>query len=314
MLVVSSISSLNIKNFTCLSIGTFDGVHKGHRFLIESALGAAKSSALDFILMTFWPHPKTTLNFCQSERLLSTREERLAMLETLGTKKILEITFNQEFANQSPEDFAETWLKPLNLKHLIIGYDFNFGKGRKGDLKELQKLGQKFNFTVEQSLPYKIKGQPVSSTEIRKRLCLGDVYGARELLGYFYSISGNVEHGFGRGTSMGIPTANLVWNNGKIIPADGVYATIVNYNGKNYQAVTNIGNNPTFNGKKRTIESFLLDCDDDLYDQNITVHFIKRLRDSIKFSSTADLVRQINSDICQAKYIFAHGNFGFTKN
>lgn len=314
MLAVSSISSLHIKNPTCLSIGTFDGVHKGHCFLIENAMSVAKSSSLDFILMTFWPHPRMILNSFQNERLLSSREERLSRLEQAGVEKILEIPFNKEFANQSPEEFAETWLKPLNLKHLIIGYDFNFGKGRQGDLKELQKIGQKFNFTVDQSLPYKIMDQPVSSTEIRQRLCSGDVSGAQKLLGYYYSLSGKVGHGFGRGTALGIPTANLIWDEGKKIPSDGVYATIVKYKGRDYQAVTNIGTNPTFNGKNRTIESFLLDCNEDLYDQKITVCFIKRLRDAIKFSTPADLVQQIKSDISQAKDILVHGNFGFPKN
>lgn len=293
----------------CLTIGNFDGVHKGHIKLVEKTKKIARQRDLIPVLVTFQPHPALVLNKGNFHGLLTTREDKMRLLEAAGIENILEIPFNKEFSQLSPEDFLRKWLLPLNISHIATGHDFCFGQGKKGNFTLLAQLGKKRGFTVSKSDILKYKNTGISSSLLRNLLREGNISPIPDMLGRFYQLTGTVGHGFGRGREIGYPTANLE-NTETIIPGNGVYATFIRQDESLYRAVTNIGNNPTFNGDKITIESFLLDTDINLYGKEIRIYFIEKIRSEIKFSSSEELTAQIGRDINIARSILGnfHGN------
>lgn len=286
----------------CITIGNFDGVHLGHQALLDQTKKIARTSGLDFLAVTFWPHPGHVLNPTRQTPLLSSRDEKLTLLKSLGAVEILEIPFDRHVASLSPEDFIFHWLLPLNIKHIVIGHDFHFGHDRSGTLDVLKILGMEHDFFVTQTLPFIVDGQPVSSSRIRSEIQLGRMKSAATLLGRPYSLTGTVAHGFARGRELGFPTANILPAL-ELMPPNGVYATRVHHSGKVSPAVTNIGSNPTFNASETTIESHLLDRDENLYHQKIRVEFVEKLREEKKFSSAEELRSQIAIDIANAENI-----------
>lgn len=284
----------------CITVGNFDGVHVGHQYLVHEALALANESRLELMAVTFWPHPDVILRPQNPHAYLTTEAEKLELLKNLGVDAVLEIPFSSALACLSPEEFIKQWLLPLHVKKIVIGHDFSFGRDRSGAPQVLRDLGKKYNFDVFQIRAFEIDGLPVSSSRLRRCIANGDVQTAQKLLGRPYSLSGKVKHGFARGGSLGFPTANLEYFD-KLLPAVGVYAGEVRAGGKKYRAVTNIGSNPTFDGKKISVESYLLDARIDLYDQCIQVDFLERIRGEKKFSSPAELARQIALDVEQAR-------------
>jgi len=224
---------------------------------------------------------------------------RRRLLAKLGVKYLLELTFSREMAALSPLEFLHKYLYPLNLSHLVIGYDFKLGKGRSGDFSTLHQIGLEDGFSVEQVSPLMLGGSPVSSTRLRSIIESGNMQLARTMLGRPHCFTGMVIRGQGRGTGLGFPTANVAVP-GVLLPPDGVYATFVTHRGKVYRAVTNIGCNPTFHGSQRTVESFLLDCNLNLYGEEIMLSFLARLRGEHRFSSSAELTAQVKRDIEEA--------------
>lgn len=291
----------------CLTIGNFDGVHLGHKALIDFCKQIANAERIDFALITFWPHPRVLLQGAESHTPLSSRQNKLELLRNAGAQHIIELPFTRELASLSPDEFIAQYLLPLKLHTLIIGHDFVLGHKRAGTARVLEQIGKSEDFKVLQAPPFHMDGEPVSSTRLRKAIAAGEMKKAAAMLGRNYEITGNVGHGYGRGKTLGFPTANLE-NISELLPPPGVYVTFAKYNGVRHQAVTNIGSNPTFGNKQVTVETFLLDTSQNLYNQNMSLEFVSFLRPEHKFASHDELSKQINCDISQAREILAaHG-------
>lgn len=290
---------------SCVTIGNFDGVHLGHQALVALAVAEAENRNLRLVLVTFWPHPRDLLIGPGAHKPLTMPAERKKLVAGLGVGDIREIEFTHNLAALSAEAFVRRYLLPMELKSLVIGHDFSLGKGREGSADRLLELGDKYGFIVKQAGAFCIDGVPVSSTRLRADIMEGNVAGASQLLGRHYALAGIVSHGHGRGAGLGFPTANLA-NIATLLPANGVYATYAIADGQKYQAVTNIGYNPTFGNEQVSVESFLLDADVNLYGKAMQLEFVARLRDERKFSSVGALAEQIALDVAKARAILSH--------
>lgn len=308
MQLVHAANSLAQLPGTAVTIGNFDGIHKGHQALLRHTLHVCRQEGLSSVVITFWPHPRLVVSPQKSHCPLTSREHRLELLSSLGVEYVLEVPFTKEVAAFSPEEFVQTHLLPINPRRLIIGYDFTLGRGRSGDVRVLQALGEKWNFRVEQLPPLLTDGAIVSSTRLRELIGRGEVRQAARLIGRYYGFSGKVVHGDGRGSELGFPTANLLPPE-TLLPGVGVYATRVRVDAAWHKAVTNVGCKPTFDGKSLTVESFLLDGAPDLYGQHIRLEFVSRLRQEKRFESIADLKRQIGNDVRDARRILSEETF-----
>ena len=288
-----------------VTIGSFDGVHIGHRKIIDALLERAQKNEGDSIVLTFETHPRLFLNPEYSLKLITTNDEKTDILKSLGIKHSLMLRFSREMADLSALDFYNSLLiHKLGVKDIIIGYDHAFGKDREGGIELLQKLGAENGINVEQVQEELIDGKAVSSTWIRDELAEGNTAFANKLLGRAYSISGYVVRGDGRGKLLGYPTANIQpGNDKKIIPADGVYAVTVLAGGfpNELPGMLNVGTNPTFDGKKRTIEVNIFDFNADLYGKEITVFFHERIRGENKFNGVEALKAQLQLDMQNVK-------------
>lgn len=286
-----------------LTIGSFDGVHKGHQAIIHKLTAGAHTVGAPAVVLTFYPHPSVVLGRRNGPYDLTSPDERATLLGQLGVDAVITHPFNLELSNQSAHAFVESLHERLGLRHLCVGHDFALGRGREGDLSMLQKLGQEFDFTLNIMRPIRLAGEVVSSSRIRAALRDGDVRMARMLLGRPYQVSGQVVPGDGRGRTLGIPTANLEIDPNRLLPKSGVYACLADVGGVKRKAVANIGVRPTFENQAPLprLEAHLLDYHGDLYGKSITIQFIARLRDEQKFSSIQALVDQIQHDIRQAR-------------
>lgn len=286
----------------CATIGNFDGVHLGHRALINQAALEAETRGLDLAIISFWPHPREILLANQSHVPLVTREERRKLLEKLGAPLLVELPFTPEFAALSANEFITSYLCAAGLRHLVIGHDFTLGHNREGTFEVLQDLSRQHGFGVTRLDAINAGIFPVSSSRLRNLISEGTVQEASALLGRVYSLEGTIEMGDGRGRKLGFPTANL-GGIATLIPGSGIYATVAHIDGKSWKAITNIGNNPTFAGKKQTVETFLLDAAGDFYGKKMRLDFIERLRDEQKFPSATALATQIRQDVAKARQI-----------
>lgn len=287
-----------------LTIGNFDGVHRGHQALIGRTLEVCRGAGMRCCVLTFWPHPRAVLGSGQAPPPLTDRTERRRRMLALGVDDVLELEFTPDLACTAPEDFVRQQLMPLNLRALVIGYDFSMGRGRSGHSDVLRQLGRRYGFGVEQLEPVMMDGDIISSSRIRRCVAEGRVADAARLLGCWHSCRGPVIHGEGRGTGLGFPTANLGLPD-TLIPAPGVYATLARPEDGDrvWPAVTNIGRKPTFDGTSMTIETFLLDAHADLYGRTLRLDFVERLREERRFESVEALTRQISLDVSRARVI-----------
>lgn len=300
-----------------LTIGNFDGVHLGHQKIIKEVVKNAKALKAKSVVMTFDPHP---VKFFHPERefhLLTLCDEKAKILEKTGLDILLCVKFDKTFADLEPEEFIKSVLiERLGTKMVIIGKDYRFGKGKKGDIELLKKAGRRYGFRVKVINPVKIKGEVISSSKIRSLIEKGDVQKARIFLGRPYSIEGIVVKGTGRGsTILGFPTANIL-SGAELIPKKGVYAVKVSL-GKDKEGldksrdmlldgVMNIGTNPTFGNKELTLEVHILDFNENISGKPIKVYFIQRLRNEKRFPSPRALSKAIKSDIEKAKKVLRH--------
>ena len=287
-----------IKN-AVVTIGTFDGVHYGHQIILKRLKEIAHSIDGSTVLITFWPHPRYVLNPNGNNfHLLTSIEERTELLKQFQIDHLIIIPFTREFSNLSSEKFIKDILvNSIGTKKLVIGYDHRFGKDRKGSFKELKKDGPLYGFDVEEIPEQDVDHVAVSSTKIRTSLENGDIQTANKYLGRNYQISGIVVKGSGIGHNIGFPTANIKLTfEHKLIPADGIYAVKVLRAGKVFGGMLNIGYRPTVDGKRKVIEVNIFDFDVDIYGEIITIEFIKKTRDEIKFNSLEELVMQLNND------------------
>ncbi|MBI5408694.1 MAG: bifunctional riboflavin kinase/FAD synthetase [Nitrospirae bacterium] len=291
----------NIKEklpYPVLTIGNFDGVHLGHREIFKMLMERARVKNGTSVVLTFVPHPLKVLAPERAPKLITTYKDRVKLIEDSGVDVVICINFTREFANVTAEDFVrEVLFNTLGVKEVLIGSNYTFGKGRKGSPELLKGLGKKYGFEVAVVEEITLKNVTISSSGIRTLIAKGKMDEAASLLGRNYSVEGIVVEGAKRGKSlMNIPTANLLTAN-ELLPKDGVYAVTVEINGKKYGGATNIGCNPTFEEKKFSFETHVLDFEGELLGKTIKVNFIKRLRDEMKFSSVESLASQIKKDI-----------------
>lgn len=289
-----------------ITIGSFDGIHRGHQAVIQKTIEVAQKDAgrLKAGLLTFEPIPQQVI-YPDFHYILTPYAEKKAILSGLGLDFLYLVRFDKTIQSLAPTEFIKSQvLEILNPKTIVIGYDHQFGKDGKGDINLLKFLAKKFNFQLLVVPECEEAGEPIKSTRIRERLLLGDIKTANRLLGRNYSISGIVTKGLGIGRLIGFPTCNLkVLEKEKLIPVDGVYAVFVWHRSKKFWGVMNIGRRPTFQGDARTIETLLLDFNQELYGAQLKVELIERLRPERKFSDALALAEQIKKDIEQTRKI-----------
>lgn len=298
MITVRNISKYNEKYPTVITIGTFDGVHIGHRKILDKIINHANITELKSSVLTFFPHPRMVLQKDADIKLLNTIDEKVMILERLGLDVLIIHPFTKEFSRLTATEFVRDILvNKLNIKKVIIGYDHRFGRNRTANINDLIAFGNALEFTVDEIPAQEIDDVSVSSTKIRKALEEGDIETANSYLGYEYMLTGVVVRGKGLGKQLGYPTANLfIEENYKLIPKNGVYTVKSNIHGKTVYGMMNIGFNPTVNGTDKSIEINFFDFDEDLYDNKIQVDIIARLRDEHKFESVEALKIQLAKD------------------
>jgi riboflavin kinase / FMN adenylyltransferase len=286
---------------TALTVGAFDGVHRGHQHLISATVRRARAQSYQSAVMTFDPHPDLVLN-PQHERLyLADLEERAELIAELGVDLLIVLPFSQEIMALDAREFMERICKAVALRELVVGWDFALGRRREGNLTRLREIGREIGYSVHPAAQFAIDGTPVSSTRIRAALSAGDVEGAATLLGRPFSVRGQITQGDQRGRTIGFPTANLAVDRLRMLPGDGVYVCNAWRGRQRYGAVTNVGLRPTFDGTRRTVEAYLLDFVGDLYGEVLRLEFRHRLRGEQKFEGIRALVAQINRDVAAAR-------------
>lgn len=281
------------------TIGFFDGVHRGHRYLIEQVKDVARMMGLKSMVITFDRHPRQVLYSDYMPQMLSTLDEKTAMVQAVGVDRCVVLPFDEDTASLSAYDFMKTVLKErLNVACLVIGYDNRFGHNRSKGFDDYVDYGKELGIEVKRAKAFVLNGVNVSSSVVRSFLSEGEVDMAAMCLGYHYSISGKVVGGVQEGRRMGFPTANISMDGmQKLVPAHGVYAVWATLdNGEQFPAMMNIGNRPTFQGDKTTLEVNLFDYSGNLYDRVLTVTFVRRLREERRFESEKALMRQLESD------------------
>jgi len=302
---IRSLAGVSLRN-AWLTIGVFDGVHRGHQAILRQlAAGAhASRSGAPAVLLTFDPHPAVVLAG-RDLKVLTTPEERADLASALGLDAVITHPFDRTVSEMSAHDFMARLKNHLGLSHLLIGYDFALGKGREGNAQRLTELGRELGYSVTVIDAVSDESGVISSTEIRKLVSVGSVAEAANLLGRNYALSGPIVHGDGRGRRINIPTANIHYPESKLLPVNGIYACWAWIGTERHMAATNIGVNPTFTPDKRTVnvEAHILDFDRDLYGQELKLEFITRLRDELKFDSVDSLLAQIHADIAKTREI-----------
>lgn len=287
---------------SAVTVGTFDGVHEGHRSLISKAVAAAQGTGLRSVVVTFEPHPMAVIVPDRAPLMLSTLQHRLHLLEDIGVDAVLVMDFTKELADESAEDFVQRVLvDSLNAKQVVVGENFRYGYMAKGDVALLTSIGESAGFEVE-ALSLIGAGSPVSSTAVRNLLKSGDVLAAGELLHRPHRVEGEVVHGDHRGRELGYPTANLSLPANTAIPEDGVYAgfLVIDAYGDpyGYPAAISVGTNPTFDGTERRVEAYAIgETDLDLYGKQVAVDFLARIRGQERFDSLEDLIVQMADDV-----------------
>lgn len=293
---------------TVIAIGVFDGVHLGHRYLIEYL----KRQALvrDYLagVVTFANHPQQIISPETPLPYLTTLEDKVRLLQRLDIELVVPLTFNQELAQLSARQFIHLLQKHLKMKGVVVGPDFALGRGREGDVFALHSLGKEIGFTVDVVAPKVIDGNVASSTSIRQAIAQGDIQRVHKLLGRPFGLLGRVVHGEERGRSLGFPTANLEVNSGQALPSDGVYVTRAYLGNNAYPSVTNVGKRPTFGQGERTIEVYLLDFEGGIYGEELRIELLERLRSERYFSDPAELKAQIEEDVGRAMEVFQKGD------
>lgn len=302
MQIAHTLQELDLPDTAAVTIGNFDGVHLGHQALLRRMLDIAADEGLTGVVVTFHPHPRLVVAPHRGHVPLTSRDERMRLLEGLGVQHVLELPFTPELAALSAREFVERYLAPMHMRELVVGHDFSLGSGRSGTPDVLRQLGESLGFGVEQQEAVLREGGIVSSTRLRQCVAAGDVWLASRLLGRRHGYDGRVVPGEGRGRVLGFPTANFA-PAGLLLPGEGVYASAMSVDGRWHPAVTNVGRNPTFNASRLTVESFLLDYDGDLYDKSLRLEFVARLRGEIKFPGPDELIAQIGRDVEQAREI-----------
>ena len=307
MKVYRSIDQFPTDIKTVITIGTFDGLHKGHQYILKRLNKIAQKESAESVLLTFFPHPRHVIfPEDQSLKLLNTIDEKIQELEKTGLQHFIIHEFTKEFSRTKSINFIRDILvSKLKMQHMVVGYDHHFGRNREGSFKELKELSELYHFNLEEIPAQEAEDVTISSTKIRNALLEGKVQKANALLGYSYILSGKVIKGNQLGRKIGYPTANVkAHNNWKLIPADGVYAVKVRVNNRCYFGMLNIGVKPTIDNNKHQIEVHIFNFSKEIYDQDISVEMIKRIRDEKQFDDLKALGDQLKRDENKCKKLF----------
>ena len=299
MKIIRDLTDYHDKTPLALSLGMFDGVHLGHLSIINTLNKIAKKEHLESAILSFWPHPRKFLNPDDDVKMLNTLEEKLELLEKSGIQNIFLKTFDEEFRNLTGTEFCEQVLiQKLNVKHIIIGHDHTFGKNKSGNFELLKSLSDELGFKVNQLEAVQKNDLNVSSTKIRIALSEGKITDANEMLGYNYPLTGKVIHGKKLGRTIGYPTANIEVPINKLLPKSGAYVVEVYIDNQFYKGMLSVGTNPTIDDKSKSVhtEVYILDFDQDIYDQQITIKFRDFLHDEIKFEGLEKLIEKLDED------------------
>ncbi|HTK82053.1 MAG TPA: bifunctional riboflavin kinase/FAD synthetase [Bacteroidota bacterium] len=298
MVIARSVEDIAYRPASIVTVGTFDGVHRGHAAIIQQVVRRAKETGARSVIVTFEPHPREVVGQGPVE-LLTTLEERLEFIGALGADAIVVLPFTYEFSRLTPNEFYETiMVKAIGVSEVIEGTDHMFGRDREANIETLKALGSRFGFRVTAAVTVLDNGEPISSSRIRAALKEGNVEAAEELLDRPYGLRGTVVAGDGRGAQLGYPTANVQPASAKkIVPANGVYVAGVEIGNELRYGMLNIGVRPTLtSGSERVVEVHVFELNEDLYGKQLRIQFLKRLRNEIKFSSKEELVDQLRRD------------------
>ncbi len=292
-----------ILDASIITVGNFDGVHRGHAEIFAHLKRRSSACCIPSVVVTFEPHPLKILLPEFAPSMITTFNQKVALIEDSGIDYLVVVPFTEEFSRLSASDFVLTVLcAPLGMQHIIIGHDYAFGRGREGNFSTLEQMGALNGFTLEDLPPIGEDGVVYSSSLAREAISSGNMAAATRILGRCYQISGRVVHGRQVGSSLGFPTANICTVN-ELLPADGVYAVRVEVDGQYINGACNIGCNPTFDGNLRSVEVFLLDFSRQIYEHSVEMHFVQRLRSELRFSNAAELKDQITLDVATARLI-----------
>jgi riboflavin kinase/FMN adenylyltransferase len=288
-----------------VTIGNFDGVHRGHMEIFRHLNSCGLQRGLQSVVVTFEPHPLKVLSVDATPPMITTFEQKVALIGSAGVDYLVVVPFTVEFARMTADDFVRNMLcDTLGMRHIIIGHDYAFGSGRTGNYQTLERIGAEKGFTLEDMEPVGEEGLVFSSSLARRLIASGDMDAASGVLGRYHMISGAVVHGRDIGRTLGFPTANISTRN-ELLPPDGVYAVMVSLDGIPVKGACSIGSNPTFGGGSRAIEVFLLDYAGQIYGRKITVSFVRRLRDVMKFPDAGALVSAISQDVLHTREVLA---------
>ncbi|MAU58511.1 MAG: riboflavin biosynthesis protein RibF [Flavobacteriaceae bacterium] len=298
MKVINGIDNYSSKKKSIITIGTFDGIHVGHEKVIRTLVKESLSKNLLANILTFFPHPRMVLNKDSEIKLIDTLKEKEKKLKNLGVNTLIIHPFTKEFSRMSSIEFTrDILIKKLNVNKIILGYDHRFGKNRESSVEDLIQLGIAYNFKVEVIDAKKINSINISSTKIRKAIQTGDVDKANLYLGKYFEINGNVVKGKGIGKKIGFPTANIIIKeNYKLIPNKGVYLIKAKIKNRSYYGMMNIGNRPTLNGKNETLEVNIFNFNENIYGKSLSIFFLNKIRNEIKFDSIEKLSNQLQKD------------------
>jgi riboflavin kinase/FMN adenylyltransferase len=293
-----------------LTIGSFDGVHRGHQRVLASLRRQAGANRAESVVVTFDPHPRCVLAPDTCPLTLTMVDEKAEIMGRLGIDHLVVLPFTRKLSQLTATEFMDRLMEKMALNGMVIGYDFAFGHQRRGNREFLEHLGARRGFTVEVVTAHSSGGLVVSSSEIRRLLLEGHIPQANRLLGRHYSIVSFVEHGTGTGSRIGYPTANFAITPNKLVPKQGVYAVWVDIRGNAHQGAMNIGYRPTFGENRLTVEAFILDFEGDIYREDVRARFVQRIRDEKRFESVDALVAQIAKDVERARAILARDATG----
>lgn len=302
MILFESIEDIKNIPETAVALGNFDGVHYGHQELIKRAVETAKERGLKSAVFTFSNHPKNLLPHTRRVKNIMFQGEKAKIMETMGVDYLFNVPFTKDIMVMSPEEFVnKLLLEKCNMKAAFCGFDYHFAYKASGDADVLRNMGQINDFTVTQIPAFKIKGDTVSSTLIRTLIASGQVEKCKMYMGRNYAIGGEVVVGNKLGRKLGFPTSNLVIDESMVTPPNGVYVTYCDYNGVRYPSVTNVGVKPTIGNYKKNVETHIFNFDKELYGKHITVEFLQKMRDEVKFDDVKALSEQIIRDCRDAK-------------
>ena len=305
MEIEQELAKITPQGETLLTIGVFDGVHAGHRYLLEKLKRRAAERRLLSAVVTFDPHPQSVLHPHEQLPWLSSLEDRIRALEELDVKIVAVLTFTPKLAQLGARDFMSLLRKYLKMRGIMVGPDFILGRGGQGNISLLQALGGEMEFTVNVVLPFTIEGEVVSSTLIRQALAQGDMKRVESLMGRRFHLRGKVTTSDKRGRLLGFPTANLDIKPRQALPGNGTYATITLVNGQRFPSATNVGTRPTFGEGERMVETYLLDYRGDLYGRQLRIEFVRKLRNEQRFPSAEELIVQMSKDVQEVDAILA---------